>query len=391
MGLFGKKKEKVIAIIDIGSASVGGMFVNISSKDRPEIITSKRLPINFLFDVDFQAYLRSTLTSFEKILVNLLKDYPKGPDKIFCTLSLLWGITQTRVIKAKKEEPIKINKHFVDNLIDEEIKIFKSEWQNRTSYFNEKADLIEHEIMKIALNGYDVENPFNKTAKTIDIYTHMSLIVESVKKRIEDSFLRHFGDVPVFFHTLPFVVFIFLKNILHTEQDFLFSEIGGETSELSLVRDNILEETISFSKGKNLLIRKIASEFKTFIGEAESILKSFREKHLEPALSSKISSILTETSKEWCNRLDKVLTELSQESPLPKRFFLVGDKSITPEIIGCLQSELFLRFTILGKPFEVEEIFPEALKHYFKFRRNFERDKDTFLMIESLFANEFLS
>lgn len=388
MGLFGKKKSDVIAVIDIGSASVGGMLIN-TSQDCPEIITSKRVPINFLFDVDFQAYLRSTLTSLEKVLISLLKDYPSGPDKVFCVFSLLWGVSQTRIVKLKKEAPVKINKNFLEKLIQDEINIFKSEWQYKAPYFKDNADLIEHEIMKVALNGYYIEHPFNKTAKTIDVYTYLSLIVESIKKRAENSFLKNFGDVKVVFHTLPFVVYVFLRDILHTEEGFVFAEIGGETSDLSLVRDNILEETVSFPKGKNLFIRQIATEFKTFIGEAESMLRSYRDKHLDSSVSEKISSLVGKVSKEWSDSLYEVLTEIAENAPLPKRFFLVGDRNITPEIIDYLQNEPFSRFTVLGKPFEVEEISPEALKHYFKFKRNFEREKDNFLMIESLFANSF--
>lgn len=385
-----KKKEEIIAVIDLASASVGGMLVKKTNSGMPEIITSVRIPINFLMDVDFQAFWRCAISSLDKVMARLLNDYPKGPDRVICIFSHVWVISQTRIIRVKKEIPFKIDKKFLDKIIDNEIKTFKMQGQAKISGLKENAELIEYKIMRTSLNGYNVKNPFNKLARRFSAYAHMSLADNSIKKALRDNFLKNFGDVPVDFRSLPFVAFTILKSFNDTEEGFLFLDIGGETSDISLVRRNVLEETISFPRGKNFLIRKTASAFKTFIDDAASILNSYQNGHITPAVLEKLVPVIEEAKKEWRDFLEKALKEISRELPLPKKILVVSNKDVFEEFVQCLKSESFAKFTILSKPFELERISDGALNGHFKFRRNAAVDNDVFLMLEAIFAGKFL-
>jgi cell division ATPase FtsA len=390
MNFFGEKKDEIIAVINVGSASVGGMMVKKTAGNPPEIITSAKVPVNFLMDVDYDAFWRCTFDSLKKVVKKLLEDYSKGPDKVLCVFSSLWGISQTRVIKVRKEEPFEITKEFLDKLIDSEIKIFQAQWHSKIPYFKNDSELIEQETIKTLLNGYNVKNPFNKKTRNADFFVHMSLVVRGVKDAMEKNFLENFGNVPVIFHTLPFVVFSSLKNLVNAEEGFIFADVGGETSDISFVRKNILEETVSFPRGRNFLTRNIAKEFKTFIDEAKSLLASFRRGDLNQSALQKARPVIDSAKKEWCDFTEKALEEISQKTPLPMSFFLVDDADTGPEFAECLKNESFSKFTILGRPFEVKQISADALKHNFKFLRSFAQDNDVFLMLISLFADKNL-
>ena len=391
MSLFGKKKDEIIAVINIGSASVGGMMIKKGSPPAggaPEIITSVKVPVNFLMDVDYAAFWRCTCDSLKKTIDKLLADYPKGPDKVLCVFSPLWGISQTRVVRVRREEPFEATREFVDELINNEIEIFQAQWHSRIPYLKDDSELVEKEIIKTTLNGYSVKNPFGKKAKKMDIYAHLSLVVRGAKDSVQKYFFDNFGDVPVVFHTLPFVVFSSLKGIINAEEGFLFSDIGGETSDISLVRKGIIEETLTFPRGRNFLIRNITKDFKTFIDEAKSLLASFRKGDLNKMSADKISAVINVAQNEWCGFAEKALGEIYQNSPLPMSFIIISDENVGQEFSECAKSELFAKFTVLGKPFDVKQISADALKHNFKFQRSFAQDNDVFLMLISLFADK---
>lgn len=390
MSFLGKKKDEIIAVIYIGSASVGGMMVKKGQDNLLEIITSAKVPVNFLADVDYAAFWRCTCDSLKKVIDKLLVDYPKGPDKVLCVFSPLWGISQTRAVRVRREEPFEATKDFLDELIDNEIKIFQTQWHNRIPYLKNDSELVEKEIIKTTLNGYNIKNPLGKKAKKMDVFVYLSLVVRGAKDSIQKYFFDNFGDVPVVFHTLPFVVFSSLKDIINTEEGFIFSDIGGETSDLSLVRKNILEETLTFPRGRNFLIRNVAKEFKTFIDEAKSLLAGFRKGDLNQASSDKISSVINAAKADWCGFAEKALEEIYQSSPLPMTFLMISDENVGQEFAECAKRESFAKFTVLGKPFEVKQISADALKHNFKFRRSFAQDNDVFLMLISLFADKNL-
>ena len=63
----------------------------------------------------------------------------------------------------------------------------------------------------------------------------------------------------VFVHTLEvrhFVsgsVFKVLNDIISNKEGVLIIDIGGETTEINLIRNNALEQSASFSQGTNLV------------------------------------------------------------------------------------------------------------------------------------------
>ena len=52
-------------------------------------------------------------------------------------------------------------------------------------------------------------------------------------------------------------------------------DIGGETTEINLIRNNAPEQSASFPKGTNLLFRKVVVALNTFLKEASSIVKAY--------------------------------------------------------------------------------------------------------------------
>ncbi|NOY35930.1 MAG: hypothetical protein GXP44_03430, partial [bacterium] len=292
----------------------------------------------------------------------------------------------TRIISVRKNEPFEISKDFFEKLLDEEIEIFKKKRNGKISDF----ELIESESMKTELNGYDTAKPFGKKAKTFKAYIYMSFGSEEVSKELKKIISEKFGEPRVHFQTLPFVAFNILEKIIKPEAGYLFADIGGEITDISLVRGGVLEETVSFPLGRNALVKEVASRFKTTIKEANSLIERFRKGHAGVSDSKKISPVAERVIGEWSGFLRKALAEISSKAPLPRDFFLAGSAIEGLGFVESVKGASFSGFTVLGKPFNAHRVLPEGLKHYFKFERSFEKDKDTFLMIESLFAAKVL-
>lgn len=385
---FGKKKRETIAVFDVGSASVGGAIIKISSENKPEIIAASRVPVNFLWDINFQAFWRCARNSLKKVLNSLAKDSLERPDKILCVFSSPWFISQTRIISLKKNEPFEIKKEFLEKLIDNEVRTFKKKWQSGNSRSGGEPEVFERNPMKVTLNGYPTRKPFGKKAKELKAYIYMSLGMKKMADEIRSMILEDFGDRPVLFHTLPFVVSSVLDDVIRPEGGYIFADIGGEMSDISLVRDDVLEETVSFPFGRNSILRKISSEFKTSFKEASSLAEKFGSGRMNSSDTQKITPIMEAAKKEWTLLLRQALLELSSRGPLSKDFFLIGCKDNSLNLINCVKDDFFSRFTILGNAFDVRQILPGSLRHYFSFKKGLKNEEDIFLMIESFFADK---
>jgi hypothetical protein len=380
-----KKKEKIIAILEIASASVGGMLIRQNKNDKPQIISLTRAPVNFLFDVNFDAFWRCTLASLIKVIKTLLKNYPSGPDACLCVFLSPWFLSQTKIINIKRERDFEVTRVFFENLMKSEEESFKS--QEATQLKGEPG-FIEHEIIKTELNGYYTKSPLGKIVKTIKLYIYMSLGIGSLKTKIEKEVLENFGDIPLLFRTFPFVAFQVLNSVFDSQEGLILVDIGGEITDISLIRKNCLEETISFPRGKNFFLRRIASEFKTFSQEANSILQTYLKGHSLKGDSEKISKIIEEVKRDWGNFFEIAIKNISEKGPLPQNLFLMGDEIIGGQFIKCAEEERFSQYTFLGKPFNTKRILDEEFMHYFDFKLT--DQLDIFLMLEALFANKFL-
>ena len=205
----------------------------------------------------------------------------------------------------------------------------------------------------------------------------MSLGIGSVQTKIEEEVLENFGDISLSFGTFPFVAFQVLNSTLDSQEGLILVDIGGEVTDISLIRKNCLEETISFPRGKNFLLKRIASEFKTFSQEANSILQTYLKGHSLKSDSEKISKIIEEVKRDWGNFFETAIKNISEKGPLSQNLFLMGDEIIGGQFIKCAEEERFSQYIFLGKPFNIKKIL-------------LDEEFDVFLMLEALFANKFL-
>lgn len=386
MNIFGSKKiGKVIAVLELASDSVGGMLIRQNKEDRPEIIASARTPVNFLLDVNFEAFWRCAKEGLKKTLKKLLDNYPSGPDAAVCVFLSPWFIPYSKIIHIQKDKPFKITRNFLEDLLKNEEENFKKEWSLKQGSLRGKPEIIEHEIIKMEINGYHVFSLFNKIAKEIKAHIYVSLGIKEVKQEIEKEILKNFGAVDLSFKTFPLVSFKVLKNIMNAGEGFVMVDIGGEITEVFSIRKNCIEEIVSFPRGKNFMLRKIASNFNALPQEVVSLLNTYFQGHLSDKDKIKIDDIMKKSEEEWCNFFRKALESINENSPLSQDLFLIGDKEISDKFIKCAENSNFSNFTTLGKPFNAQKIAAGGVEHYFKGKSN-----DVFLMIESLFVNKTL-
>ena len=386
------KKEKIFAVFDIGSGSVGGLLVRNSHKNEIEILASVNIDIKFREDANPHLFHKYLEEAFKKTVQSLRGKARQSPDFAFCVLSSLLHVSQTRIIKVRKDQSFKIDEKLLDGLIRDEAAIFKKTYAQELDAISpgEELSLFEHNIMKSVLNGYDTAKPLGKKARQLDIYVYMSMGKTKIKEGIEDIIRESFAGTPVIFRTFPFVAFNILKGSVGNDEGFLFVDVAGEATDISLIRKGILEETISFPLGKNFVLRKIGKALNTLIKETTSIFSRLEKGHSEERAADKISKAIGEAKNEWAGFFKEAVEKIAEIAPLPQNLFLAGNDKIVEEFSGCVQDDFFSRFTVLGRSFSLNRISSESLDKIFKLSNTMKEEKDVFLLMEALFAGKFL-
>lgn len=375
-------------VFNIESSSVGGALFWAQDSGIPKIIFSIREPIIIEEKIDFDRFLFLTMKSLE-IVVN--KVYMAGvgaPERIFCVLSSPWYISQTRIINLKKNTPFLFTTKLADDLIQKEINLFKEEHLAKYTNVGNSVRTIELKNIKIILGGYEASKPLNQKVKELEMIIFISISGEQVLKKIEDTIKKHFHFNQIKFFSSVMATFTTVRDMYIQQENFLLVDIGGEVTDISMTKKNILSESISFPLGRNFLTRGVASGLGCTLSEANSFISLFKDGHAEETLAKKLAKIMDGLRVEWLKKFQESLANLSSDISIPATIYISVDKDLVDFFSETIKTEQFSQYTLTESKFEVIFLSTELLHSIAVFEEPVIREP--FLIIDSIYINRFL-
>ena len=391
MGIFGSKnhKDQLALVFDVGSSSVGGALFWMRKSGVPKIIFSYREPIVLEKKIDIDKFLSLTINSLETVVNKIHMSGLGAPKVIFCTLSSPWYVSQTRVIKLEKNVPFLFTTKLADDLIQKEITFFEQE--HLAQYINTKNPVqpIELKNIKTMLNGYETSNPLNQKAKELEMTIFISMSPEQILKNIKDTIHKSFHGQDIKFSSLGLTSFAVVRDMYINQENFLLIDVGGEVTDISMIKKNILRESISFSLGTNFMIRGIASSLLCSLAEAKSCLSLFKDGHAAESMRDKIQVVLNKLKSEWLVHFQKSLAGLSNDISIPATIFLSMNRDLADFFSQIIKTEQFNQYTLTESNFKIIYLGTEVFHRLAEFEENTIRD--TGLIIDSIYINRFLN
>jgi hypothetical protein len=391
MGLFQRKSKSgqhFIIVFDIGSASIGGAFVSIDGVKKPEIIFSTRRPIPFQEKLDFQRFLDSMIKTLEEMF-DVMQKTGGGVkvDEAFCILASPWYASQTRLVHYNQPEPFTVTEKGLGKLVQKEIDLFRnSKLFSRSGESDTPPEIMEAKSIQVKLNGYEVRDPFKKKTTKLEVALYISMIPANIYRSINDS-IKKFWHVPdSHFSSFSFTAFDSIRDIFTEEGSFLFMDISGEVTDISLAKDNVLLESISFPAGKNMLVRALVSGMKTAPAAAQTELKLYLENKSNRDHREQVEKVLSNAAKEWLVFFEDALSQFSTEFPIPRTIFYTADDDVMKWFENAIRETNFSKFSKEEGTFIVRSLGNSFLS---KFVQVLEPDfQDPFIAIEAMFANK---
>lgn len=387
MGIFSKKKKEseLALIFDIGSSSVGGALIEMQKEGNPKIIKVFREPIIFEEKIEVDRFLYLTIKALEVVASRICMMGVKKPSKIFCVLSSPWYASQTRIIKFEKNTPFLFNSKLADDLIQKEIKFFEEEHLAKFGDTNDRARMIEFKNMKTMLNGYVTPMPFNKKAKKLEMTIFVSMSGEQILQKIENVIFRHFHSKDIKFSSFSLVSFVVARDMFALQEDFLLVDIAGEMTDISLIKKDILIDSISYPLGRNFIIRKVAENLNCTLGEAKSIFSVFKDGHMEKSILKKFEPFINKLKIEWLSGFQKSIISLSNDISVPSTIFITVDQDLADFFSEIIKTEQLNQYTLTESKFKI--IFLDAKAFLGTVAFSDEVERDPFITIESIYIN----
>lgn len=392
MGLLQRKQkagQHFIIIFDIGSASIGGAFASVDGSRVPEIIFTTRRDIPFQEKLNFQRFLDSMVKTLEEMFISMQK--AGGGVRVsqaYCVLASPWYASQTRLVRYEQPTPFIVTEKGLNKLIQKEIDLFRdSKLFARSKVGDALPEIMESKNIQMKLNGYEVRTPFGKKASELEVALYISMIPANIFRSINESIVKFWHTPSVHFSSFSFTAFDTIRDIFTDEACFLFMDISGEVTDISLAKDNVLLESISFPAGKNMLIRALVKGMKSTPAVAISEMNLYLEGKSTKEHAKQVEEILNEESKEWLLFFEDALSQFATEFPVPRTIFYTADDSVTKWFEGAIHDANFSRFSREEGQFQVRALGNSFLNKFVQV--NEPSFQDPFLAIETIFANKF--
>jgi len=389
-----KDKEELVILLDIGSGLVTSSLLVFYPKQIPKIIYLKKS----FFSIKEDAGTDLLLQKMEKGLNTALEDTVKHGikisknkkiDKVLITFSSPWFFTLSKSIKVEKDEPFYITTKTIKDISDKEAQNFKAQTiETLPKNINDSLIVLESSVVNTRLNGYSVTNVIGKKTKTIEADIWLSLIPESVEKKVLGLVQKHthISNDNILAHSFPLVSFSVIRDCFHVKESFVTMDITAETTHISFITGDIIKSTATLPIGRNYLIRQLAKNADVGQEIAESYLRLYTEYRLDAETTTLIDKTMTDIEKEWSIYFEDALVSFSAKMVISKTVFVTGEKDV---------NKIFSTFMLLKKEdrtkdwrsgLKLIEVNADSLSHLFV--NEHPKEEDDFIAIETVFYDK---
>ncbi|MEK7539103.1 MAG: hypothetical protein AAB595_00460 [Patescibacteria group bacterium] len=383
-----KNKGKLALVFYIGSSSVGGALFWAEKSGIPKIVFSVREPIVLEENIEADRFLFLTMKSLEIVANQVYKAGLGAPEEVFCVLSSLWCVSQTRIIRLEKNAPFLFTTKLAFDLIQKEKVLFEEEHSTKYLRSGAPVRLIELKNIKMMINGYETSHPLDQKAKELEMTIFISMSEERVLGKIEKAIKEYFHRGEIKFSSFALSSFAVVRDMYTHSENFLLINIGGELTDISIIKKNILHESISFPLGLNFMIRGVATASHSSLNEAKSLISLFKDGHATGTVAKKLDPAINKLKMEWLNEFQASLSNLSNDIFVPATIYLTVDKEMATFFSETIKAEQFNQYTLTESKFEVIFLGVEVFHGLTIFEENIIRDP--FLIINSIYINRFL-
>jgi hypothetical protein len=350
-----EKESKISLILNVQSLGVAASLVLHKKGNLPKVIfsTFESLNVYLLSSRSTERSFLNLIAILEKVIHKVSTDGVKHLNftgfgttvhEVFVILSPFWHLSAVKDVHVDFKEEEALWAEDIADLLNKEAESFVSRLIEHEHKEKKTSDLevFEKQIMKFALNGYTVANPYGVKCNNADLSLFFSASHSGFLNQITSAIHKQFLQSEIFTHSLVFSCYVAIRDRYPDKDDFILVIISAENTEISIVRRDKIAETVSFPLGEGMLIKEIMKRMPRIDPSvAVSILRMKGEKSLLESTHDKISDVFAKIEAEWLKLFSRSLLEISNQTFLPREMFICGENVQSGSFFSSLISEDF--------------------------------------------------
>lgn len=347
MSLFSflNKKTNDQYLFDIKGESISCTVFRLLENDKPEVLFFKNVFFGDSIKLGIKKYVSAMYNSLEKVSQALNKEYLLDKklaqlDEVHFVVSSPWILSQVKNINVKSGNRISIDDKFINNLlINESEKVSNELFADGTS---KAFKIFEKQIVQSRLDGYKIENIFNKKCSEVFVNMFVSFIQSEMYEKIVSIVAKNVLVKKNTFHSFSLSSFSFVRDLYPAINDFVVLDIGGETTEVVMTYDDMMSKVFSFPFGRRTIIEKISTSLSVPDHMATSLLNMTCKGTCDVITTERVEKALDLALSEWAKNFSDILKELSPKNDNPKDIYIIVGDEIGTSLARKLGSKKYI-------------------------------------------------
>lgn len=329
---FKKNKESYSLVFNIGSGSVSGGIVKFTEAPGENVTYYAKENIPFQSEISIPKHLELMKSSLANLAVKIQKGGQNKIDRIFYIFSSPWSASQTKTIRVKESKAFKITESYLDRVITEQEKQFQTE-------VAKSGRIIEKKIIQVKINGYVVNDFYNKMTKDLEVSVFYTVVPEEVLNTVEEAISKVFSHRNIWCHSLSLSIFSVIRNLFPQKEDFIHLDISEEITDISIIRDGVMVSSASIPFGRNNFIRELTSILGVSDEIADSMIKMHCSKNNDELAALKLSVAMDKAASGWFVKITEVLDSFKEKIYIPDSVFLIVNNDLASFLRDKLQKQ----------------------------------------------------
>ncbi len=346
---FSKQKQTTSIAVDIGSSSVGIAIVNIDSDNKNKIIWNHREFSLIHSDPSEKQQLKQIKTTLVNAFLELSHSGMKALkeshinseiEEIQAIFSAPWSYTITKTITLKDDHPFEIKKEMINELVESAQKQGKLNAATNKLASTLGLDISGGSVIDVSINDYSLARPINQSGRKVSLTYLQTATSQGVSKVLNETIEKFFPKAAQTSYSFMYAYYLTLKHLHPNTSEVCLIDVTGESTEIGIVRENVLKHTSHVPAGMYTISRSLAESTGATKEEAYSYMKD------SP------SDIVNRLPKKAADKAEKSLEEYREK--ITELFLRTGD-------ILSIPNTIFLHTDAKTEAFFVEQLSQAAL------------------------------
>jgi len=227
--------------------------------------------------------------------------------------------TYIKDLAIEKEKQFILSKDHFEKAIEKHAEIINAEKSGKL--------ILERDVTNVSINGYSIQNPFNKKVKKLDVSFYASFVQEKLIEDIKQIIKKNIHVSDIKFKTYTLNKFNLIRNIFLNVPNYTSIDVAENYTDVFIVENNSLIYRKCFNFGYQDFINEISEKCSINPKIIESEMKMSILGELKNTCNPEITERLSEKKKKWATMF---VTEIVDNNGIniPSKVFLTTNKKI---------------------------------------------------------------